>query len=68
MNLNIGDKVLVKANTTRRSFNAIVKELDSPSSTCTEVWISKGNSSEEEMISFDEIEPIVSRNGFLLKL
>ena len=65
MNLKIGDKVLVKANTTRRSFNAIVKELDS---TCTEVWISKGNSSEEEMISFDEIEPIVSRNGFLLKL
>ncbi len=64
MNLKIGDRVLVKSTITERFHNAIVEEIDSD----TEFWVSKPGNTEQNQVSINDIEPIVSRNGILVKI
>lgn len=64
MNLKIGDRVLVKSNITERYHNAIVQEIDSD----TEFWVSKPGNTEQTQVSINDIEPIISRCGILVKI
>lgn len=64
MNLKIGDRVLVKSTIALRSYNAIVEEIDSN----TEFWISTFGDPSQTQISIDDIEPIISRNGILVRI